>query len=403
MTLANIKFKNKDNTSSNQALNKVWKKIEKQQIRNEELKTKIEDFYQDFCLLAEEKEANITQSTAKLVHHLTGFLSRKSLSETRRSCLLDWIELEINYIADNPFSRGIDTHEMRLNIHDQLSRVLDDSNMVNEDVDPDDVRDMLEDILEMDVDLTDAELIEMALDPDNLQAYIESILEQNEDDEFAEYENVGKDDPFEDDYIFDDEDPFSGYQSQQNHFEHDEGLEKKLNALFKSSQINKMYKKLAQILHPDKEQNEIKKQDKIDLMQKLSSAKQQNDVFTIFTLYSQYVPEAEINLDGESTAAIIELLYNKLRDLELEHQQIIQPDSPQNMVWRRFGEGSKKQIKANIQAHLETLNEKQKGIEYLINECTNLKLLNRELAARQEIEKIEAFEMFNELMEKHFF
>ncbi|MER2492665.1 hypothetical protein [Catenovulum sediminis] len=401
MILANTNIQTNENNQSHEAfnkLNKVWRRVERKQARNAKLKREIEDFYNDFSKVAGEKEARFTQASAQLVEHLTQFISRKSLSEARRICLIGWIESEIEDIESNPFSGDINTRELRLNVHDQIAALVNNDEIDSDEVIyPEGVRDLLENMLEMEIDLSDDELVEMASNPGAMQDYIERKLSDIEQEAFAE------EDLFDDEDIFGSDDPFTGSQYQQHNFESESILGNHHNNLFKRSQTNKMYKKLAQILHPDKEQDEDKKLEKQTLMQQLSTAKKQNDVFTIFTLYSQFVPDAEINLDDESISALTLLLYRKLDDLDDEREDMTYEDTPQNLVWRRFANGSKKQIKATIKSHVEMLTVGQIQMLEIINECTNLKVLNRLLAERQAQQKIEEQKMLDELAEEYFF
>jgi len=102
------------------------------------------------------------------------------------------------------------------------------------------------------LELTDEQLKEITLDPKLLYQHLD---EQGLGDN-AEHEPNSTDEAFNAGDAYSDDEDWDDFFDQYEHFDRDEIKQQKTNSklekLFKSSQLNKMYKRLASKLHPDK-------------------------------------------------------------------------------------------------------------------------------------------------------
>lgn len=90
-------------------------------------------------------------------------------------------------------------------------------------------------------------------------------------------------------------------------------------------------------------------------MTQLAQAKQNKDAFTIISMFQQYVPDNDLNLDDDLNTELLTLLAEKLEPLDREHKALQHPDTLESMVWQKLG-GRTKAIMANKKRqHLEAL------------------------------------------------
>ncbi len=68
-----------------------------------------------------------------------------------------------------------------------------------------------------------------------------------------------------------------------------------------------LYTDLAKILHPDLEHDDAKKQEKTELMHKITAAYEKNDIFTLLNLHIRYAQDGENKLDTIAEEQIKEL------------------------------------------------------------------------------------------------
>ncbi|WP_111979462.1 hypothetical protein [Algibacillus agarilyticus] len=390
--------------------NHLWKEIDRKTLRNQRLKEKQEAFFQHFQDQVSQHEKDLLLATANLASHLTQFVSRKSLSDVRRECLVDWIESELYFVEQTPLAAELGIEQIRQNLHDQISRLveLDSDADADQAMDCDHIRELLINLTGSDFDLSDEKLTEIGQSPADFEAFLKNELEAllaNESNDDQHDGPFGAND-------FDEDDLFNGFNFNEdtdddeqkfNHNSTQSPQKQRLEQLFKKSHINKMYKKLAQVLHPDKETDESKKHEKQTLMQDLSKAREQNDVFTIISMFSQYIPDADITLDDESLKNIIWLLTSQTDELDRDFADLKYSRDPIGIVWNKFGKGRKHEVAKRLKEHKAELTEKVDDIEYIIKYCTNLKVLNRYLAERIEANEINNFGFSNPFMDEDIF
>ena len=77
-------------------------------------------------------------------------------------------------------------------------------------------------------------------------------------------------------------------------------------------------------------------------MVKLAEAKKKNDAFAIISMYQQYIPDNELNLDKNITKELLALLTEKLEQLDIEYRALKYSNSIESMVWQKLGGRTKK-------------------------------------------------------------
>jgi len=249
--------------------------------------------------------------------------------------------------------------------------------------------------------LSDRELKEILIDPSRIYPHLDALdaFTEDGDDDFCSEDqaNAFDQDDFDeedfDDAFFDD-----FYRQYQQHHEQDAALhqarQNQLDRLFKGSQLNKMYKRLASKLHPDKELDPQTKHDKHQQMQALAEARQHKDGFTILQLYLQHFDD-DPSFDQDTLNSLLPLLEEKLHTLNIEYQELQNNDRIETLVWHKFKARSKKQIQQNMQDHCVELQTESQEMDAFIRSCSTVKNIKGELRRRLNEEKFNPFDDFD--------
>jgi hypothetical protein len=386
----------KQSSKKQSAFSKKWAKVEKKQTSNLNYKNKLNKLYLQFQTEILPFEHQLCEAIAQQTYHLMGFISRKSFTNWQREELTVWIESNLETLKEHPFvPDGLEkTVRKEYNHHLNNSfKVMDE----NQQIDPSHIVEMRNLLSELEIpdDFSDQQLVDFIRNPNTFTEHIEKIMaermSQEEDNQYFEDDL--------DDQLFEGmEDDFinSGHfqHFQQSHQKH----QKKLKDLFNASLLKKCYKKLANILHPDKEPNLDLKEQKSDLMAILVQAKKDKDAFTIISMYQEHVPDNDLNLDKDVSTELLELIDEKLKQLDNEHQQFKNEPSIENMIWQKLGGSSKKVMAEKQSQHLFDLQHSNNEIQDNIINSRNMKQLNKQLSVRYDLRHQNPFSDFEALM-----
>ena len=362
-------------------LHTLWQRIEKHTKRNASYQKKLEQNYQLFESIVLEHEEAQSHWLGEQIKHLSKFISRKTLSDYEREELLDWISSDLDYLYDHPFCQEAIVNELNLLVTQnvQAQHRVQAQSITQEQID--EARLDLDESFDGYLDLSDDQIREVMVNPQKLIDHVEKIK--------REYiENMALDTDHDENRLDDQEDAFEDdffdefYQDfQQSHFQ-DQAKQKKLDKLFKGSQLNKMYKRIAAKIHPDKEQDPRKKQIKHSLMQALAEARMNKDGFTVLQMYLQHFDD-DPTFDAETLASLEPLLEEKISSLNAEYREIQHSNELPALVWRKFKAPSKKKRIKQMEEHAFELQMEIKSIQALIKECSSVKALKMELKQRQ--------------------
>lgn len=150
--------------------------------------------------------------------------------------------------------------------------------------------------------------------------------------------------------------------------------------------IKGIFRKAANALHPDKEQDPAKREEKQQLMSELLKARDENDVLTLMGLYHAHVSEEALSINEDSLQSLCDQLQNQLVRLEHEKEQMTSGyDNPiYGIVYNNlFGKTKSQQSKA-IGDYIEQLEAEKQGYEEMVASLRNLKVLKLHLEDRYE-------------------
>tara|TARA_R110002124_G_scaffold218136_1_gene384018 strand:- start:53039 stop:54253 length:1215 start_codon:yes stop_codon:yes gene_type:complete len=368
-------------------LSSLWIKIEKHRKRNANFTKKRTKLFEKFKQEALPSEQRLADVITAQVEHLIHFLSKKSLTDKQRDELLMWISSDIDYLAVHPFAVGLDVADLRDKINAELTLLTENLEQAVDEDSIAELANMLDEMFDGEMQFDRDTLIELIKNPALIQEHIQRFHEKMNEEAAAEDDEYSAefDEDFEEDFDYQHYQSFSKRNSKQ-----ELGI---LEKLFKGSQLNKMYKRLASKLHPDKENNATKKAIKHDLMQQLASARENKDVFTLLTLYHEHIDDDSFNFDAETLTAIEALLSKKVRELNAELKELKSADTPEAIVWDNFSGRSNKITTENIAAHADRIEDEVASINQFIASTTTLKILKIKLNSR--IKDRQASSFFN--------
>jgi hypothetical protein len=331
-----------------QSLINIWLKIEKKQKRNQTFLDKRDQLFTEFKTKILPLEHKNARQAYDFIVFLIGFVGRKSFSDYQHEELLQWIASDLEYLRAHPFVGDVNLDDLQNKFNEALTKF---SQSEPDDIDPNEierVRHSLETIFGGQMQLTDDEIVALIQDPSLIDSYIEQ-MQQNLDDEQQSEGKTGQDKPFEDPFSQQTEDEDVEYHAPQD------DRQKDLDKLFKGGQLNKIYKRLAALLHPDKEQDPVKKAQKHVIMQTLSAARKNKDAFTLIQLYQTHINDGAFHFDTETLTSMHTLLRAKLHRLDDELQAQKSSNDVSTLVWRKFSERSNKQTELNFKTHISAL------------------------------------------------
>jgi len=392
--LTHVTNTKKSEKTPDSPFSKKWQQIEKKQKRNANTKKKIEALYQTFQDEILPEEQKLVELLAQETRHLITFSPRKSFTQWQREELQDWIESNLQSLMQHPFGNRelfeSVSQEYKDALMEQAQKINDDHDFLPEEIEY--MRTMADEMFHGEKEFTDEELEAFMRDPVLFQQVLHEFMEEQEqtaqDDFFGEEQN-------EDDF---EQEEQQYYHNGNERYQDEQQLKKqnKLKSLFNSSKLNKLYKILANRLHPDKETNEHLKAEKSDLMAKLVTAKKEKDAFTIISMFHQFMPESENSLfdgnDEELTQALVTLLDEKLQQLDKENGDEKYNNGIKSMIWQKLNARSKKATEEKIYMHLADLEDSHTRLNYYINEVKTVKLLKEILSERYEQRRSNPFE-----------
>jgi len=314
----------------------LWRKIESCEQRNAKAAIKVDKLYGDYQSILLPHEKLYGASHCKLVGHLLSFVPSKDLKKRDKLSLLE-------YLSDH-FGRM--NSARHLYDAPELAKLEEESDKYYEqyfakerkeaiESDYDDFKDMLSMALGEDIDLPDEALKEAIISRDFSK--IESLLAEARQ-AYTDKRSEDKDDAW-GDYEF-------------NYYRDEEDESSKVTEIFKASQLTKMYKKIANVIHPDKEQDPAKKEERHVQMQALLLAKKEADVFTLIKMYQEFVPEGEYFLDDSAMEHIEHLLQMRIQKLNREHRDIFNAQGHKSYIWKEYSLTSRKKTMEKMNQHI---------------------------------------------------
>lgn len=154
-----------------------------------------------------------------------------------------------------------------------------------------------------------------------------------------------------------------------------------------------MFRRAAQALHPDREQDPERRKTKLMRMQDLLRARKEDDILAILTIYSEHVTGADVELAEHEMIEICDELEGKLDEIKFEKDTYIYTDPLRQMVFEAFYHGTRKGRNRRIKAWEKSLREEASQLKKLIPFLRNLTSLKEVLDERRDDRESMLFSM----------
>lgn len=350
---------------------RLWQTIEKLQAKLAKQEQEGAGIYQRFVSDIEPLEREQCALIFQLCQRLAGFTARKSFTQWQREMLHGWIHELMAYLESNPFRGTLDLASIYMAVQSGSVSQLDDAQI---EASCDFITHMLQE--EFGESPDDIELLrEMLRNPGKLRDYMQALAQKGGIDE-----HEGDDDAFDfADDLFGSDEAFQSGQSSHDMAHPDEVA--RAEQLLDNSNLKVLYRKLAMALHPDRELDPARREEKTRIMGELSLAWENRDLFTLLQLAHSYLPEADNLLSEKNLAAINPALWQKKRDLEICIYR--GPEGVMGAVLRKFKQSSKKKTDLAFEEHLLYLKRDIKELQAQLASITTLQTLKPYLAERQ--------------------
>lgn len=334
-----------------------WQRVQSLQKQNQRLEQDLDELVKKVLTSIEPSERAYNDEVYFQTERLVRFLPKKSLTLWQREELYHWILENFAHLQQHPFAGHLDLEQLAQTIKD--AAIADPNLPTGENVEEFDEHE------ESEQDL-------------NAESEQDSLFEDDEDEAIDRefFEKL-----------------FEEYQSEQEERRAEDSQQAKaLNQLLKSSSINKIFRQIAKVLHPDRELDPEQKKVKHQMMSQLIEAREQGDVPTIFSLYAEHVgqsPLAMIDGDLDKVTQLLKQQHHKLRE---EKEDILHRDPIKATIYQRFFAKTPKAISNKIRMHLHEINAATQEQQEISNNLNTLRNLKPYLEERNDLRQIVTFE-----------
>jgi hypothetical protein len=170
--------------------------------------------------------------------------------------------------------------------------------------------------------------------------------------------------------------------------------EQSLNELMKASSINRLFRKVARVLHPDRERDDAARAEKNRLMSLLLQARDSNDIPLMFALYTEHVGESPLHELANDLKGVTQLLHRQYERLRWQREEIIDEEPVAAALYGRFYQKSAPAVQRDIAQHVRMLKRDTQELQRLQAELDTVSKLKRHLATqRQEYDLDDLFDL----------
>ncbi|MFT4725554.1 MAG: hypothetical protein ACI9UN_000049 [Granulosicoccus sp.] len=163
-------------------------------------------------------------------------------------------------------------------------------------------------------------------------------------------------------------------------------LDAKIRKSQKSLSVNRLFRQLAKVLHPDREQDEAIKAEKHLLMSQCLEARQRKDIDTLLQLYCEHVGDLPEDLTDKSHKELISALELQLKLVQRELRQQRFGDALLTQIVERYSDSNNHRMEAKVALHAKQLDQEIRHNETVIERLNTQAGLQLVLNQRRSIE-----------------
>lgn len=163
-------------------------------------------------------------------------------------------------------------------------------------------------------------------------------------------------------------------------------INEKINILEQRLSAERLFRQLAKVLHPDREQNETLKAEKHILMSQCLKARQEKDINTLLSLYCEHVGDLPDDLSDNSHEELILALQQQLKQLQMELRQLRFGDPLHSQIVERYASLENADCERRINRHADSLDIEIENTKLLASQLDTQFGLMDALEQRREVE-----------------
>ena len=142
--------------------------------------------------------------------------------------------------------------------------------------------------------------------------------------------------------------------------------------------FKRLFRQTAAALHPDKEADEHRRQDKHVLMTRLLQARKDYDLITLMQLHERYAPRQSL-LSSADERQLEDVLLRHLVVLQKQKDALADKSCLHYMAFHRFHDRDSEIVDTRIADYTERLEQRQQVLQAFLNEVVTLKQLRSRL------------------------
>lgn len=314
-----------DTSSPNhERFKKTWLRLKRVQTQNIQFEKEFDRVVDVYCdqVLPKEREL-LLEPSQRLIEHLIGFIPKKTLPDWQRDELLDWIDRLISNVSrlDSTLAE-----ELRARVVLSLEVLVNGTQSPGDEFSMADIMRVLEEQWESEADTSS---------------------QRGEDEEYTSEEQ------------------------EQSRFDSSD-FDK--DTLVGTPWLVQLFRKTAQALHPDREQDLEIQKEKAVLITRLIQARKNGDVMTIIELYSEHVSDMP-SLKDEEMEQVIRLIERQILKAKQDREILITRHPERAFAYDVVYARTKKQQQKNIQDAITHFHELRESMVYCRKNIKSLKTL----------------------------
>ncbi|ECT1023549.1 hypothetical protein DPO11_26930 [Salmonella enterica] len=330
-----------------------WRKVAQYERRNEKATVKVNTLCQEYELRVMPHDRKMGEARCRWLRHIMLFLNSKELKRKDRQLLFEYVDEQLEQMQDFPFfydpqmlrslteEPGCHGEALFRKERKQVpEQVCHEFNL------------MMKATFGDDSEIPHSQLREIlnSGDREAMELLFGQLREEYVDKKNGHEYATGDKEPEWQDFEF-------NYSPDEN------DNASTIREIFRGGQLSKIYRQIARVVHPDREQCPQKKEEKYRLMQQLVKARKEGDVVTLVKMYGEFVSDGDISLDSEEQEHVDHLLSMRLRELNQNHRDIFHGQGFKTCVWKAFSASSKKQTQEKMARYIRDVHNGIKQVE----------------------------------------
>ena len=374
--------------SAQQQFNDALERYQRFAHQNVKFEQEIRNLVERVNLKIQPHEAEKSRHLLAHTEGLVPFFSKKTLPEYLRVELFEWILGNINELRCSPFAPHdkIDELEQTLQKHCDQHLVNHQEKQFKKLAKQGVAEDDIEKIREF------SEAARGSKSPEELNDILEELFGASGESLFQddEEENDTLESLFEEDADFAEQ--FSAFEEQDDfEFTNSQKTPHAIEQLFKQSSINKLFRRIAKVIHPDLEQDEAKKAEKHQKMSQLIEARDNKNIAFILQTYKETFGALPDTFPDEDYTNLALVLKHLTQQLNYEKDEILSRIPHGHQYYDLFYNKNPKKEAAAIREYIQHLEDATLDYQVMKQEITSIPKLKDYLQDKMAIEAMQFF------------